>query len=94
MTRVAHFAVALAALIALSSCSLQRHDAAARVPPIDLNSASLRAVERLPGVTPSMARRIVDGRPYAAPEDLVERGILTSRELDRVGDRVTVRELR
>src|SRR5262249_49139387 len=94
MPRVAS-AVALAAAIVLPSCALLRHDGPpAPVVQIDLNSASLRSVERLPGVTPSMARRIVDGRPYAAPEDLVERGILTSRELDRVADRVTVRERR
>ena len=68
-----------------------QHD---RVEPIDLNTASTRALERLPGVTPSMARRIVEGRPYAAPTDLVERGVLSARELERIADRVTVGERR
>jgi len=62
-----------------------------RPPAIDLNTASLRRVEELPGVTPSMARRIVEGRPYGDPRELVERGILTERELDRILDRVTVK---
>ncbi len=61
-------------------------------PAIDLNTASLRKVEELPGITPSMARRIVDGRPYAEPEDLVERGILTRRELERILDRVVIKD--
>jgi hypothetical protein len=39
-----------------------------------------------------MARRIVEGRPYSAPDDLVDRGILTRRELERILDRVVVRD--
>ena len=37
-----------------------------------------------------MARRIVEGRPYEEPHDLVTRGILTQRELERILDRVVV----
>jgi DNA uptake protein ComE-like DNA-binding protein len=58
--------------------------------PIDLNDASRRKIEKLPGITPSMAEKIVDGRPYEDPHDLVTRGILTERELERILDRVTV----
>ena len=57
---------------------------------VDLNTGSERKIERLPGITPSMAKRIVEGRPYATPQDLVERNILTERELDRILDHVTV----
>ena len=59
---------------------------------LDLNRAPARAIEELPGITPSMAARIVAGRPYDDPHALVERGILTPRELDRIADRVVVRE--
>ena len=58
---------------------------------VDLNHASRRQIERLPGITPSMASRIIDGRPYEDSADLVSRGILTERELGRIADRVTVR---
>jgi DNA uptake protein ComE-like DNA-binding protein len=82
--------VALAAIVG-PACSLVRHD---RSPPapvaVDLNHASRRTLEKLPGVTPSMARQIIDGRPYDDPHDLVARGILTERELARLGDRVVV----
>lgn len=87
-------AVALAATLALPACGLFRreHVPTKRAPTaIDLNGASLRKVEKLPGITPSMARRIVDGRPYGEPHDLVMRGILTEHEFARIADRVVVK---
>ena len=88
-TRLA--ALALAAALVAPACSLfHRRHAPATPAPVDLNRASLRTLEKLPGITPSMARRIVEGRPYAEPHDLVARGILTERELDRILDRVVV----
>jgi DNA uptake protein ComE-like DNA-binding protein len=86
--------VLLGTVLVLSACGLFRgtdsgHD---RPAALDLNSASLRKLEALPGVTPSMARRIADGRPYRTPDDLVDRDILTERELDRIRDRVVVQD--
>ena len=90
-TRPRLVATVLAAALLSAACGLLRRE---RTPePIDLNRASVRAVERLPGITPSMARRIVEGRPYEEADDLVGRGILTERELARIEDRVTVKGL-
>ena len=80
--------VLVASLLA-PACGLF-HRRRAPAAPIDLNRASLHKLEQLPGITPSMARRIVEGRPYEEPHDLVARGILTERELDRILDRVVV----
>ena len=93
MSRAAALDLALATLLAVSACGLFHHRGPVdeKPSPIDLNSASLRKVEQLPGVTPSLARRIVEGRPYEDPHDLVERGILTERELGRITDRVYVK---
>jgi len=75
----------------LPECGLLHRERPARPPtPIDLNTASLRKIERLPGITPSIARRIVEGRPYEQPDDLVARGILTAHELERIEGRVVV----
>jgi DNA uptake protein ComE-like DNA-binding protein len=81
----------LSACLLLPACGWLHRDRAPAAPaPIDLNSASRRQIEKLPGVTPSMAGRIVEGRPYRDPYDLVERGLLTEREFKRLTDRVTV----
>jgi len=93
MPRRVILGVALATLLAGPGCSLlHRHHEPERPKPIDLNRASRRQIEKLPGITPSMARRIVDGRPYREPGELVDRGILTRRELDRILDRVFVED--
>ena len=84
-------AVCLAAAFVGPACGLvHRHRDAPAPRPLDLNTASRRAIEKLPGITPSMARRVVEGRPYEEPHELVERRILTEREFQRVADRVTV----
>ncbi|HYY05715.1 MAG TPA: helix-hairpin-helix domain-containing protein [Candidatus Limnocylindria bacterium] len=82
--------VLVVALVGPACDLLHRRHAPAAPAPVDLNRASLRKLEKLPGITPSMARRIVEGRPYEEPHDLVKRGILTERELDRILDRVVV----
>ena len=89
--RVRVAAVLLAALL-LEGCGLLARRKAGSSEPIDLNRAPVRAIEQLPGITPSMAARIVAGRPYDDPHALVERDILTPHELERIADRVVVRE--
>ena len=84
--------VCLAVALLAPACGLlHRHRQAAAPRVVDLNTGSRRAIENLPGVTPSMARRIIEGRPYGDAHDLVERGILTEHEFMRIVDVVTVR---
>jgi len=61
-----------------------------RPAPIDLNRASLSQIEALPGVTPTIAKRIVEGRPYEDAGELVRKGILSRHEYHRIDDLVTV----
>lgn len=55
---------------------------------IDLNSADQGDLELLPGIGPVLARRIIDSRaasgPFATPDDLVERGLVSRSVLDRM----------
>ena len=86
-------ALVLAAAVLLGGCSLFGRGGSRPVAyagPLDVNTASLSDLEQLPGVTPSMARRIYEGRPYATLDELVERGLLSERELERVRKKIKI----
>ncbi|HZU22773.1 MAG TPA: helix-hairpin-helix domain-containing protein [Terriglobales bacterium] len=61
-------------------------------PKIDINSAAQSDLEQLPGVTPAVAARIVRGRPYDNPDQLVTRRIITQDEYDQISGRLTVKK--
>jgi DNA uptake protein ComE-like DNA-binding protein len=63
----------------------------ARKGPLDINTASTKQLQTLPGVTPEVAGKIVEHRPYTATRDLVRRRILSSAEFDRVKGQIIVK---
>lgn len=58
---------------------------------IDINSASEARLITLPGISLARARRIVNNRPYAAPYDLVSKGVLTRAEYKRISGQIVAR---
>jgi DNA uptake protein ComE-like DNA-binding protein len=56
---------------------------------VDLNNASAGDLAALPGISEAKARQIVRHRPYSAPHDLVERGLLTGAQYDAIAPDVT-----
>jgi DNA uptake protein ComE-like DNA-binding protein len=55
---------------------------------VDINSASEEQLVDLPGITGSRAQRIIRGRPYSSPQELVSKGILTQAQFDRISGQV------
>lgn len=55
---------------------------------IDINSASAGKLSTLPGISAARAQRIVDGRPYGAPHDLVTKGVVSEAEYSRISGNI------
>ena len=60
--------------------------------PLDLNTATKEQLLSLPGMTAEEADRVVAGRPYNEPGELVTRHILPKTEYDKITDHVTARK--
>lgn len=52
--------------------------------PMDINTASEAQLKTLPGIGDAYSKRIVAGRPYAAKNQLVSKGILPQATYDKV----------
>ena len=59
--------------------------------PLDLNSASKEQLVSLPGMTSAEADRVIAGRPYGEPGELVTKHIVSKAEYDKISDRVTAK---
>ena len=57
---------------------------------VDLNTASARQIERLPGLSADDATRIVANRPYGKKRDLLNRGIIGEGKYQQIANYVYV----
>jgi len=55
---------------------------------LDLNTATAAELRALPGMGDAYVKRIVDGRPYTAKNQLVRRGILPEEAYEQIKDQV------
>ena len=55
---------------------------------LDINSATIAELQSLPGMGAAYARRVVEGRPYSAKNQLVTRGVLPQTTYDGIRDRI------
>ena len=58
----------------------------------DLNTATKDELVTLPDLTEGQAERIIAGRPYSDPNELLKRRILPKAEYDKIADQVTVKK--
>ncbi|HEX5285210.1 MAG TPA: helix-hairpin-helix domain-containing protein [Bryocella sp.] len=59
--------------------------------PVNINKASSDDLQRLPGVTPEIAERIIAGRPYQQGADLYHRHIVSKAEYNQISSKIEAR---
>ena len=55
---------------------------------VDINTATADQLKAVPGIGDAYSKRIIDGRPYTAKNQLVSRGILPQGVYDKVKDQI------
>ncbi|MEO8736454.1 MAG: helix-hairpin-helix domain-containing protein [Edaphobacter sp.] len=55
---------------------------------IDINTATVDQLKAFPGIGDAYAKRIVDGRPYTAKNQLTTRGILPAATYNKIKDQI------
>lgn len=55
---------------------------------LDINTATPQQLNALPGFGPAYTRRVIEGRPYTAKNQLVTRGVLPKSAYELVSSRI------
>ncbi len=88
------FVLALAFVPTSRLAVAQAHPASASAPqgdPLDINTASRDQLKALPGIGDAYADRIIKGRPYAAKNQLIQKGILPNNTYAGIQNRIIAR---
>ncbi len=56
--------------------------------PLDINTATPDQLMQLPGVGQAYSKRIIDGRPYTAKNQLLSRGILPQATYEAIASQI------
>ena len=57
---------------------------------ININTASISELDSLPGIGPAYAKRIIDSRPFAKIEDIMEVEGIGQKTFEKIKDKITV----
>jgi competence protein ComEA len=65
--------------------------AASSAAPLDINTATPDQLKAISGIGDAYAKRIIDGRPYTAKNQLLTRGILPAATYNKIKDQIIAR---
>ncbi len=57
---------------------------------VNINTASLKDLDTLPGIGPTYAQNIIDHRPYSTLEEVVSRGAIKQNLFEKIKDKITL----
>ena len=78
----------LSALTQTKSAAPAKPAAATATDKLDINTATADQLKAFPGIGDAYAKRIIDGRPYTAKNQLLTRGILPEATYNKIKDQI------